>query len=191
MCCIRPKILQLNGMNLSDFATHKEALKTADDIIAENKSIFDHDVAPIAHDNPLLIKYWYVHSEGKRRSHAQIEAKTFSGGADVKNKKQMVGAFIEGFGDSAAITNEVKAEFPLHNTMKKSIESVRFFMFVFHIYITCSYTYLSIQRDDAQNQQNTHKVAHQDADAISPTDAAAEVEGSSSSVERSGFEAEA
>ena len=79
--------MQFNGMALSDFEDTKDALKTADEIIAENKAEYGHNYEPKLHKNPLVWKYFYVRSEGKNRTWEQTESKEFSGSADPKTRK--------------------------------------------------------------------------------------------------------
>ena len=62
----RPKVLTLNGLSLSDFKTHVEALKVADEIVELNKKEMGHNYAPQEHSNPLLVKVFYIHGEGKK-----------------------------------------------------------------------------------------------------------------------------
>ena len=97
-------MLQLNGMTLSDFKNHSEALKTADEIVQQNQHETGNNYAPIDHTNPLLVKVFYVHHQGKKRMHNQIETKSFHAQADVKNKKQLIDgqAFLEALGDGQA-----------------------------------------------------------------------------------------
>ena len=83
--------MQINGLSISDFADQKEALKTADEIIADNKAEYGHQEEPKIHKNPLSSKYFYVKSDGKQRSWEQAEQKDFSGSADPKTKQNHAG----------------------------------------------------------------------------------------------------
>ena len=79
----RPKVLTLNGLSLSDFKTHVEALKVAYEIVELNKKEMGHNYAPQEHSNPLLVKVFYVHGEGKKRSWMQMANKIFTAEAYV------------------------------------------------------------------------------------------------------------
>ena len=128
----RPKVLTLNGLSLSDFKTHVEALKVADEIVELNKKEMGHNYAPQEHSNPLLVKVFYIHEEGKKMSYKQMESKVFTAEADVKNKKQLQDAssFMEGLGDGiqggdSAGSSSVKIEnvsFVALNLQKESLK---------------------------------------------------------------------
>lgn len=124
-------MLELNGMRLSDFKTHAEALKTADQIVAQSKKDLGHNQPDIPHENPLLVKVFYVHGQGKKRSWSQNEKKEFVGESDVKSQKQLGDAaiFIEGLGVGSSSSGEagVKIEntkFVKMNQGKDSLRSV-------------------------------------------------------------------
>ena len=94
-------MLTLNGMRLSDFKNHNEALKVADEIVLQNQKEMGHSHAAQEHSNPLLVKVFYIHGEGKKRSWMQMENKIFIAEASVKNRGQLQEArgFIEGLGE--------------------------------------------------------------------------------------------
>ena len=121
--------MQINGLSISDFADQQEALKTADEIIADNKAEYGHQEEPRIHKNPLISKYFYMTSDGKKRSWEQAEQKDFSGSADPKTKQNMqdMGAFIEGMGDlgSGCPTSSVKVEFVAHSKLLQAKDSCR------------------------------------------------------------------
>ena len=62
----RPKVLTLNGLSLSDLKTHVEALKVADELVELNQKEMGHNCAPQEPSNPLLVKVFYIHGEGKK-----------------------------------------------------------------------------------------------------------------------------
>ena len=130
MCC-RSKVLELNGMRLSDFSTHKEALKVADELVATNKKEMGHDQPDIEHTNPLLTKVFYVHGQGKKRTWAQVEKKDFKAEADIKSQKQVLDAsvFIEGFGAGSVASSSggqgVKVENVVYGRMCAQKDSLR------------------------------------------------------------------
>jgi hypothetical protein len=121
--------LQFHGLAMSDFDTATEALKTADDLIADNKAEYGHTQEPKLHKNVLICKYFFVKSDGKKREWEQSEHKEFSGTADPKTKKNMqeVGAFIEGFGETggSAPSSSVKVEFVAHSKLMQAKDSCR------------------------------------------------------------------
>ena len=125
----RPKILQMNGMSMSDFSTQQEALKCADDLIAENEKLFGHSGpdCTIPHKNPLLVRFWYVQGQGKKRTRAQIETKELSGDADVKNKKMLhdAGVFLEGLGPAVEPSSSGKVENAVFAEMSATREKLR------------------------------------------------------------------
>ena len=85
----RPKILQLNGMTCQDFPSIAEALQAAKQLYEDNKAEYEHDEPIQEHENKMLVKYWYVHGEGKKRSWSLSERKEFCLESDVKNKKAL------------------------------------------------------------------------------------------------------
>ena len=86
----RPAILKLNGMALSDFGSHSEALKTADELIAMNKERFGHAGEKSEHPKmPLLSTFFYVTDEGKRRCISQTERKSLAASSALKTKRQV------------------------------------------------------------------------------------------------------
>ena len=122
--------MQINGLSISDFADQKGALKPADEIIADNKAEYGHQEEPKIHKNPLISKYFYVKSDGKKRSWEQSEQKEFSGSADPKTKKNMqdIGAFMEGMGDlggGGSASSSVKVEFVTHSKLLQAKDSCR------------------------------------------------------------------
>ena len=121
--------MALNGLNMSDFNNHKEALATADDLIAENQKDFEHKEDPVIHTNPLLSKYFYVHGQGKKRTHSQAESKTFGGVSDVKTQKQLADskAFAEGIGigSTGSSSSSVKIENLAYSKMKQQKDTLR------------------------------------------------------------------
>ena len=121
--------MALNGLNMSDFNNHKEALATADDLIAENQKDFEHKEDPVIHTNPLLSKFFYVHGQGKKRTHSQAESKTFGGAADVKTQKQLADskAFAEGIGigNTGSSSSSVKVENLAYSKMVQQKDTLR------------------------------------------------------------------
>ena len=97
----RPKVLTLNGMSLSDFKNHNEALKVADEIVLQNQKEMGQSHAAQEYSNLLLVKVFYIRGEGKKRSWMQMENKIFIAEANVKSRQQLQEArgFIEGLGE--------------------------------------------------------------------------------------------
>ena len=80
--------------------------KVADQEIAENQKVYEHDGAVIKHDNPLLARYRYIESKGHKREWQQTERTELSGDCSLKKVNQLTEAkaFMEamGPGDSCA-----------------------------------------------------------------------------------------
>ena len=93
---MRPKILQLNGLCLGDFASHDEALKVADELIAASVQEFQHQYATISYGNPLTDKYFYVLGKGRTRTWYKDEGKGLEKTSDVKNKKMLTNTSLFG-----------------------------------------------------------------------------------------------
>jgi hypothetical protein len=121
--------LQFNGLAMSDFDSTAEAFKTAGDLIEDNKAEYGHTDEPRLHKNPLICKYFYVKSEGKKRTWEQAEHKEFSGSADPKTRKQLqeAGAFIEGMGleGPSEASSSVKLEFVAHSKLLQAKDSCK------------------------------------------------------------------
>ena len=115
---------------MSDFETQEEALKVADDLIAQSKEDFGFEFQSIPHNNPLLERHFYKASDGKVHTVGDLEKKVISGSADVKPK----GALLS-IGDAKEITGgtscfdraDVKLEFPHLDAVQKSAETLRSF----------------------------------------------------------------
>ena len=114
---------------MSDFETTDEAFKTAEDLIVDNKAEYGHTVEPRLHKNPVICKYFYVKSEGEKRTWEQAEHKEFSGSADPKTRKQLqeAGAFIEGMGleGPPEASSSVKLEFVAHSKLLQAKDSCK------------------------------------------------------------------
>ena len=113
----------MNGMSLSDFDKVDEALAVADELIEQNKKEWGHSGEKIDAKNPLLVRFWYVNSEGRKRSWGQTDDKVLEGKCDVKNKKQLFDSqvFLEGLGDDTGASSSggtsVKIENIVHGKM--------------------------------------------------------------------------
>ena len=110
---MRPKILDMNGLRLSDFATHDEALKVADELIAASMSEHNHQYAMISYGNKLTDKYFYVLGKGRTRTWFKGEEQGLHKNSTVKNlkmlsNKALFGELVEG--DDNAIDDKTKSE---------------------------------------------------------------------------------
>jgi len=86
----RPQVLQHLGLRLSDFDDEAKALAMADAAIARNREEFEHDGAEeIVPHFPLLSRYRYVISQGKKREWSQIESKKMDGITSLKNVEHL------------------------------------------------------------------------------------------------------
>ena len=115
--------MQMNGMSLSDFDKTDEALAVADELIEQNKKEWGHSGEKIDAKNPVLVRFWYVNGECRKRSWAQSEDKVLDGQCDIKNKKQLLDSqtFLEGLGDDTGAQSSggssVKIENVVHGKM--------------------------------------------------------------------------
>ena len=111
-------------MALIDFKTQAEALKVADALGLQNKEEHGHDGKMVEHEIPLLNKYTYFASHGKKRTFTQDEKKSLAGDCDIKQAKQLrdSGLFQEalGFGGPgpAVSSTGVKLEHVMHNKLQ-------------------------------------------------------------------------
>ena len=115
--------MQMNGMSLCDFDKVDEALAVADELIEQNKKEWGHSGEKIDAKNPLLVRFWYVNGEGRKRSWGQTEDKVLDGECDVKNKKQLLDSevFLEALGNDTGASSSggtsVKIENIVHGKM--------------------------------------------------------------------------
>ena len=126
----RPKILQLNGMTCQDFPSIAEALQAAKQLYEDNKAEYEHDEPIQEHANQMLVKYWYVHGEGKKRSWSLSERKEFCLESDVKNKKALTETserYMELFGGDASSSGlvQIKAENANKVKLDAEVETLR------------------------------------------------------------------
>lgn len=124
---LRPKILNMNGLNISDFASVEDALQTADEIISDNKKTFQHGGETVPHKNPLLAKFWYVMGTGKKRTISQSETKELAGSLDVKSRKVLhdANAFLDGLGPAVEHGGSAKIESVVFQDMCSQREKLR------------------------------------------------------------------
>ena len=74
--------------------------QVADDEIKLNQKTYEHDGAIIGNENPLLIRYRYIESKGKKREWAQTEKSELTGTTSLKKVSQLTEAkaFMEAMG---------------------------------------------------------------------------------------------
>ena len=101
-------------------------MATADGIIAQNKEEYGHDKEAIPHENPLLAKYYYVDSGGKKRTRKQTEEKELEGEAAIKKSKDLAdtGLFSDAMG-STDNPHDVKSESSELDLVRKAEEALR------------------------------------------------------------------
>jgi hypothetical protein len=151
----RPQILALNGLSIKDFESQTEALATADELIAESMSLHDFEhqqaylvylsinclaflsyllcffphQAPCNSQNPLLLKFWYVHSKGVKRSLKEVEAKKIEGDMDVSKAKKHMPMVDVWTGTDGSVETQtmgtVKVESSAHTAMLTEKERLR------------------------------------------------------------------
>jgi hypothetical protein len=121
----------MNGMSLSDFDKVDEALAVADELIEQNKKEWGHSGEKIDAKNPLLVRFWYVNGEGRKRSWGQTEDKVLDGECDVKSKKQLLDSevFLEALGNDTGASSSggstVKIENIVHGKMVTATNALK------------------------------------------------------------------
>ena len=97
----------------------------ADALVAQNKIDYKHDKEPIPHDNPLLVKYFYVAGGGVKRSRLQSEEKELEGAAMIKKAKdlQEAGLFSQALGSASGAA--AKSESVELDALRKGEEALR------------------------------------------------------------------
>ena len=74
----RPRILQLNGLCMQDLESTEAAFQTADRLFEKNKEEFGHaGNMDLDNEDPMLSKYQYVHSHGKKDLGARLRQKNW------------------------------------------------------------------------------------------------------------------
>jgi hypothetical protein len=110
----RVEILGFKGMSLKDFSSHEEALKVADEIIADQRKTYDFtDVLkanPDKHSevNPLANQYWFAKSLGKTNTWTTARNRTLTMNTNL-NAKHMQQAIGER-GDCRRLLEDVLGE---------------------------------------------------------------------------------
>ena len=124
----RTQILDHLGLRVSDFPNTEVAWQTVADAVEDNKKVFGHSGEEVLSPNPLLVRYWYVKSQGKTRSFSTSENKELEGTANLKNKKQLQDAesFLEGLGPAeASESSGVKVENAVYKDLLALTEPLR------------------------------------------------------------------
>ena len=87
----------MNGLSLKDFDTRKEAMETADQLIAQSVSEFGHKYACISYGNELTDKFFYVLQGGRTKTWFKNETKTLESTKNPKSAKMLAdqGMFSE------------------------------------------------------------------------------------------------
>lgn len=121
---MRPQILALNGMSIKDFDSKQLALDAADELIAESSAAngFERQQLPSTSKNPLIHKFWYVHSAGVKRKHSETEKKVMSGETDVKAGKKAVELW---FGTEQEEQSSVKIENEVNTALVAAKDQLR------------------------------------------------------------------
>ena len=127
---MRTQILGLLGMALSDFESRAEAFKVADAEITSNAKDYGHEVQKEDRGDPLLDKFYYVKSDGKKRKWSSDQIRELSGTANVKSLKQMeeANAFVAGLGPGdgdGTATSSVKVESEYYGKIKEAAENLK------------------------------------------------------------------
>ena len=127
---MRTQILGFLGMTLSDFKTREEAFTVADAELASNAKDYGHEVQKEDRGDPLLDKFYYVKSDGKKRKWSSDQIRELSGMANVKSLKQMeeAGAFVAGLGPgdgAGTAASSVKVESEYYGKIKEATENLK------------------------------------------------------------------
>ena len=100
-------------------------MSVADSLIEQNQEEFGHNHDPQESDNPLLSKYFYVESAGKKRTRRQTEEKILEGAGAVKKRSELAetGLFDQAMGSTEGGT--VKPESVEFEILRQVEESLR------------------------------------------------------------------
>ena len=100
-------------------------MSVADSIIQQNQEEFGHNHDPQENENPLLSKYFYVESAGKKRTRRQTEEKMLEGAGAVKKRSELAetGLFDQAMGSTEGGT--VKPESVELEILRQVEESLR------------------------------------------------------------------
>ena len=126
----RPKILQMNGLSVSDFDSTEQALATADELIELSAGEFGFTKETLEHENTLLSRHFYMVSKGKQRKITNGQEKAIGGEADL-NKDGKAGAALIALrdGDMTAFDKTgaagIKMEFPHLTAVQTEAEILR------------------------------------------------------------------
>ena len=126
----RPKILQMNGLSVSDFDSTEQALATADELIEFSAGEFGFTKETLEHENTLLSRHFYMVSKGKQRKITNGQEKQIGGETDL-NKDGKAGASLLALrdGEMSAFDKtgaaSVKMEFPHLTAVQTEAEILR------------------------------------------------------------------
>ena len=139
----RPQILKMKGMDVKDFGSEEEALKVADEIIADQRATLDCkealEVNPdkLSEVNPLANQYWFANNHGKTSSWKVMNQKNITLSTQLNNKHiadishegngQRLLEEVLGAKATAAIGNGkaiIKSEFPTLAEIDKAVETL-------------------------------------------------------------------
>ena len=126
----RPKVLQMNGLSVSDFDSTEDALKTADELIELSAAEFGFNKETLEHENVLLSRHYYMVSKGKQRKITNGHLKEIGGEADL-NKDGKAGSALVALqdGDMTAFEKTgaagIKMEFPHLTAVQTEAEILR------------------------------------------------------------------
>ena len=96
--------MDMNGLKLTDFGNHEEALELADTIIAQSVQEHGHQYAMISFGNPLTDKYFYIESKGRTKTWTQSYTKQIARSSNPKSLKAIQGSGVaEGLLDGSDV----------------------------------------------------------------------------------------
>ena len=108
---IRPKILDYNGLSMKDFENTEAALACADRLIVQNQAEYGHaGLSSIDPVMPLLSRFQYIKSDGKKRLWSQTEHQELEGRTQAKGPKQIqdLKLFMDAMGPGGAAVGAVE-----------------------------------------------------------------------------------
>ena len=139
----RPQILQLKGMDMKHFGSEEEALKVADEIIADQRATIDCKEAleanpdKISEVNAVANQYWFANNHGKTSSWKVKNQRNITLTTQLNNKHiadishegngQRLLEEVLGAKATLAIGNgkaTIKSEFPTLAEIDKAVETL-------------------------------------------------------------------
>ncbi len=129
---VRPRILEANGLKMSDFDDEQEAFKLVDDLLQQNCKDFDFEPQKLDHPNPMLVRFKYVIGHGTKRRWSSVDKTSLHFSTVPKTNKGLadmgaVAALIAGDVDpqKPGEAENVKVESPKFEEMTGANKQLR------------------------------------------------------------------